>query len=147
MSRAKAFTMLEMVIALALVTVILLFTGPLVSHSHEQVVEQQFWQSFRQQWHLAQTRAQLKRQPTTITYSADTNAVVFTSWQNRTTIALPATMRVERFSPIEMQAGGYVKPATQRFYSRSGRCRYRLVIQMARGEYDVKKDEGIRDDG
>lgn len=102
MSRAKAFTMLEMVIALALVTVILLFTGPLVSHSHEQVVEQRFWQSFRQQWHLAQTRAQLKRQPTTITYSADTNAVVFTSWQNRTTIALPATMRVERFSPIEM---------------------------------------------
>lgn len=56
-------------------------------------------------------------------------------------------MRVERFSPIEMQADGYVKPATQRFYSRSGRCRYRLVIQMARGEYDVKKDEGIRDDG
>ena len=73
--------------------------------------------------------------------------MVFTSWQNRTTIAVPATMRVERISPIEMQADGYVKPATQRFYSRSGLCRYRLVIQMARGEYDVKKDEGIRDDG
>ena len=147
MSRAKAFTMLEMLIVLALVTVILLFTGPLVSHSHEQVVEQRFWQSFRQQWYLAQTRAQLKRQSTAITYSADTNAVVFTSWRNRTTIAVPTTMRVERFSPIEIQAGGYVKPATQRFYSRSGRCRYHLVIQMARGEYDVKKDEGIRDDG
>lgn len=147
MSRTKAFTMIEMVVVLALITVILLFTGPLVGRSHEQVVEQRFWQSFRQQWHLAQTRAQLKRQPTTVTYSADTHTVAFTSWQKRTVIAVPATMRVESFSPIEMQIGGYVKPATQRFYSRSGRCRYRLVIQMARGEYDVKKDEGIRDDG
>lgn len=146
MNKARAFTMLEMVVALALVTVILIFTGPLIGRSNEQVTEQRFWQSFRQQWYLAQARAQLRHQPTTITYSAATNAITFTSWRYRSTVVLPATMRVEIFSPIEMQADGYVKPATQRFYSRSGRCRYRLVIQMARGEYNVKKDEGICDD-
>lgn len=146
MKRARAFTMLEMVIVLALVTVILLFTGPLIGRSNEQVAEQRFWQGFRQQWHLAQTRAHLKHQPTTISYSADTHTVAFTSWRYRFTVVVPATMRVEAFSPIEMQADGYVRPATQRFYSRSGRCHYRLVIQMARGEYDVKKDERVCND-
>lgn len=140
MKKARAFTMLEMVIVLALVTMILLFTGPSIGHSSEQVNEQRFWQAFRQQWHLAQTRAQLQHQPTTIDYLPDAHAVVFTGWRYHSTIAVPATMRVDVFSPIEMQADGYVRPTTQHFYSRSGRCHYRLIIQMARGEYDVKKD-------
>ncbi|MGM9891960.1 type II secretion system protein [Limosilactobacillus sp.] len=140
MKRRAAFTMIEMVIVLGLVTLVVCLTGPQMKRSQQCVAEQEFWHSFRQEWHCAQTQAQLSRQSTIITYEVDENAIVFKNHQYRHLVTLPNSLQVRKFRPLEMRADGYLEPGSRRFYSRAQHCWYRLVIQMARGEFDVKKE-------
>lgn len=141
MKQQSAFTTLEMIITLGLVAIIMCITGPQISRSNKQLGEQRFWQSFRQEWQAAQARAQILHQGTAIYYYPPVNAIVFKgNGEKEREVQLPTTLRVKDFSPIEMKENGYVQPGTRRFYSQIDQCNYRIVVQMARGEYDVKKD-------
>lgn len=141
MRKAGAFTVLEMVLVLGLVVVIMWIMGPQFGQGKQCMAEDRFWQSFRQEWQLAQMRVQLYHLPTTISYSSMTNSVDFTSDNHNRSVSLPSSLRLTAFTPIEMKADGYVCPGNRCFYSRARECRYRLVIQMARGEFDVEKEE------
>ncbi|MDM8333846.1 type II secretion system protein [Limosilactobacillus panis] len=140
MTKQTAFTTLEMVIVLGLVAIIMLLAGPQLGHSQQCIAEQQFWQSFRQEWHWAQIQAQLTREPTTIEYVRAENAMIFRTYRHRRSVTVPNSLQVGNFLPIEMKPDGYVCPGSRWFYSQAQHCKYRLVIQMARGEFDVKKE-------
>lgn len=140
MRRNGAFTTIEMIIVLGLVAAIFCIVGPQIGQSNQRLAEQRFWNSFKQEWHLAQVRAQLTHQSTSVIFDPSLDALVFISHRQRRSVDLPSTLQVRKFASIEMKPDGYVRPGTRRFYSRTDHCGYRLVIQMARGEYDVKKE-------
>lgn len=140
MRKSRAFTTLEMIIVLGLVALIMCMLGPQFGRSKQCMAEDRFWQSFRQEWRLAQTQAQLNHLPTTIFYDSTTNTLVFARDHHRRYVDLPSSLLVTSFTPVMMKTDGYVRPGTRCFYSQVRKCRYQLVVQMARGEFDVKKE-------
>ena len=141
MKRCHAFTTIEMIITLGLVAVIMLVAGPQVNRSNQHLSEQRFWHSFRQEWQVSRTQAQILHQGTSIYYYPPVNAIIFKgTGQKERLVPLPSTLRIDKFTPIQMKTDGYVQPGTRRLYSQNDHATYRIVIQMARGEYDVKKD-------
>ncbi|MDO4903386.1 MAG: type II secretion system protein [Limosilactobacillus sp.] len=113
------------------------------------MAEERFFQSFRQEWQSAQVRSRVQGKYTAIKYSESNHAVSFAYGHNLCDwVNLPNSLQVKNFpNKMVMENNGYVKPTTITLYSTVEHCEYQIVVQMARGEYDVKKSTRVRDGG
>lgn len=142
--KKAAFTTIEMVIVLGITAVIFSLVGPRIVTTQERLAEQHFWHQFRQEWRYAQMQAQTNHYGTTIHYAPEKSGIAFTCNFKQQVVTVPPTLQVVAFSDIEIKGDGYVRPQTQEFYSKITNEKYLLVIQMARGEYYVKKVASVR---
>lgn len=77
MSRRPAFTVIEMVVVLIMVTLLFTLMMPQLSPTRAQLAEQEFWHSMRQNWQRAQATAQIQHRETNIIYKRDNQQILF----------------------------------------------------------------------
>ncbi|QZN93672.1 MULTISPECIES: hypothetical protein [Limosilactobacillus] len=145
--KRDGFTALEMIIVLGLTALIFCLVTPMMTTSRNRINEQQFWRQFRQEWRYAQVQTQVNHYGTDIHYAKEKGAISFICNYRQRLVKIPATIQVMDFDDIEIKADGYVCPQTKVFHSATEHCDYRLTIQMARGEYDVKRERCVCNGG
>ena len=145
--KRTGFTALEMIIVLGVVALIFCLVTPMMTTSRNCINEQQFWRQFRQEWRYAQVQAQVNHCGTDIHYAREKGGISFICNYHQRLVKVPATIQVTDFDDIEIKADGYVRPQTKEFHSATEHCDYRLTIQMAQGEYDVKKEKCVCNGG
>lgn len=139
MRKLVAFTSVEMIVVLGLVTAIYLMLAPSFQPSRQAIVEQEFWHGMRQNWRAAQVAAQVRHQPTLIDYCPETQRIRFTRDDHRTYLDIPPTLKVVPFDMIVIDGTGYTAPRTIRFKSRRRHCCYLMKIQLAWGGYRLEE--------
>jgi competence protein ComGD len=139
MNKWPAFTVVETIIVLGMVIMLLVMTMPNLNPVHQQVAEQQFWQTMRQNWQRAQVTAQLTHRGTIISYDHDSQQIDFRYPHQCVDVDIPSSLRVVRFGDVDMQEDGYVAPQTMTFDSKDHHRRYQMKIQLAWGGYRLEK--------
>lgn len=139
MTKERAFTMVEMVIVLGIVSMLFALTAPRFIKSRQLIAEDQFWHALRQEWRNAQVEAQLNHRETAISYEEQSRQIIFTRLGERHPVAVPSTITVKPFGMIKMHCNGYVCPQTLTFDSAGRHQRYLMKIQLAWGGYRLEK--------
>lgn len=138
--KQQAFTLLETVIVMAIVTMLLCLITPLASRSKQEASERQFWSDLQVQWQAAQTRAKVNHQITFIEPQDQSKLIEF-SWvdhqYHHATVKLPSTLVLDHFPDIKMLETGFVSPQTARFHSSLTHKKYEMRIQLGWGGYHV----------
>ncbi|MCH3922457.1 type II secretion system protein [Limosilactobacillus sp.] len=141
MSRRPAFTVIEMVVVLIMVTLLFTLMMPQLSPTRAQLAEQEFWHSMRQNWQRAQATAQIQHRETNIIYKRDNQQILFFTSGRTTIVDIPASMRVVKFGDVRMHSDGYVRPRTFVIDSPSRHRRYLMKIQLAWGGYHLEEEK------
>ncbi|MFR0771744.1 MAG: hypothetical protein ACLSH6_07740 [Limosilactobacillus pontis] len=138
MRSMRAFTSIEMIVVLGMVVVIYCLLGPSFNPSRQAIVEQEFWHGMRQEWRAAQVAAQVHHQTTVIDYHPASQQIEFDRTGKITRLAIPSTLKVDRFGRFVIDDSGYTAPQTMRFTSRREHCFYLMKIQLAWGGYRLE---------
>lgn len=141
MGRRNAFTLLETLLVLTLVTLMISFGTVSMKRTAQLSAERHFWQEMKQNWQASQARAQTNVGATNIKYI---NQAIRFSWvdirnkhQYHNDIAIPATISVVSFKPLQMLPNGYVQAGTETFHSSLTGKDYSMKVQFAWGGYYV----------
>lgn len=138
----KAFTLIESLVVLAIITMLFLLIVPTANRSKQASAERQFWSDWRVQWQAAQTRAKVANQSTSVVYQPDSHRFEF-SWlashRQTESVVVPSTLVVDFFPRIQILANGYVRPQTIRLHSTLTKQQYQIRVQLGWGGYHVVK--------
>lgn len=140
--RVNAFTLLESLVVLAIITMLFLLIVPTANRSKQASDERQFWSDLRVQWQAAQARAKVAHQSTSVAYEPDSHRFVF-SWlashRQAESVDVPPTLVVDFYPRIQIFANGYVRPQTIRLHSTLTKQQYQIRVQLGWGGYHVVK--------
>ena len=137
--KRSAFTMVEMVIALGIISFMLVLVIPKSTRTFQEWQQKQFWNELKQEWQLSQVRSQNHGVITDISYDQQDRAIVFCSKNHQRRINVPHTIRVREIKPRTMLSNGYIQPATWSFIDVLNHEELDLKIQMAGGGYRIEK--------
>lgn len=140
--RVKAFTLLESLVVLAIITMLFLLILPPANRSKQASAEWQFWSDLRVQWQAAQARAKVAHRSTTVVYEPDSHRFEFfwlTSHRQTESVAVPSTLVVDSYPRIQILTNGYVRPQTIRLHSTLTNQQYQIRVQLGWGGYHVVK--------
>lgn len=137
--RKPGFTLVEMVIVLGVMVMIITLTGPTACSGFQQWQQRIFWKDFKQEWQLAQVRAQSEEQSTLIRYDMEQRQVSFHANHRFQNITVPKSLKVRKSVERVMHAGGYIQPATWEFIDTINHQEIDVKIQMAGGGYRIEK--------
>lgn len=110
--KRSAFTMVEMVIALGIISFMLVLVIPKLTRTFQEWQQKQFWNELKQEWQLSQVRSQNHGEITDISYDQQDRAIIFCSKNNQRRINVPHSIRVREIKPRTMLSNGYIQPAT-----------------------------------
>ncbi|WP_268869596.1 prepilin-type N-terminal cleavage/methylation domain-containing protein [Liquorilactobacillus vini] len=143
--RNDAFTLIEMLVVLTLITSLLLFTIKPASNLTTVYQEKNFWNKLKYTWNQEFTLISQRKEWGNIKFEKD--KITFYE-QNRilATIKLPKTLYVFSFKQISISETGQVKGTTVLINSTDEKHHYKIVVQVGWGKYYVKQNEqvGIR---
>mgnify|MGYP003600983092 CR=1 FL=1 len=138
----EAFTLLESLVVLAIITMLFLLVVPTANRSKQASAERQFWSDLHVHWQAAQARAKVAHQSTSVVYEPDSHRFEF-SWlasrRQTETVAVPSTLVVDFYPRIQILANGYVRPQTLRLHSTLTKQQYQIRVQLGWGGYHVVK--------
>lgn len=146
MVRQSAFTLLESVIVLGLVSVMVAFGAINLRESTENNRERYFWQQMKENWQEAQVRSENNNTQTTIDKYPD--GIRF-HWMDLKKgpqdnyIKIPTTLSVKSFPTVIVRPNGYAKANSEIFYSKKHNKTYFMRVQLGWGGYDLETKDGI----
>lgn len=133
--RRKAFTLIETVLTLFVVSGLLLFTTTQINLYRQQTEERLFFQNFESNWHNLLNMSYLQQESFTLVLKEDRMTIItpskylFTRFP-RSIKAAPKSIRIDHELPI--------KPASINFYSHNKKLLRHYTIQMNWGVLFVK---------
>lgn len=142
--KRPAFTLVEMLIVLAMVTVMILLSGPQVRRMQMSLDEQLFWHRFRQQYLVSLQTARRNDGPTVIVYLPRNHQMYFKHFKPvpDARIPVPKSLQVrhERQVTIQNQTA-YTAPQTWRLVNQDEDYQYAITFQMGGGEYHLRREK------
>lgn len=137
--RKQGFTLMEMIVVLGLTALALTISWPAVHHNFEKTKQQIFFQSFRQEWQLAQANCKNNHEATRISYYSQERFFIFNNQHYQHEVKLPASLRLCPRKDINMHADGYVRPCSWELQNELDGHSYWMRFQMAWGGYRLEK--------
>ena len=133
--KRRAFTLLESVIVLAIVTLILVMTSPAMKKSRQAAAERQFFTHLRLCWDLEVNWARANHQQIVIKKRGRQMIV------GHKVLTIPPTLSANSgFGDLDVSANGFTSPQTRALYSSIDRGVYLFKIQMGWGGYRIDKE-------
>ncbi|MDF4006733.1 prepilin-type N-terminal cleavage/methylation domain-containing protein [Limosilactobacillus fermentum] len=145
-SQRRAFTMVEVVIVLAISALVIVTTTIPYQKRNAELSEEQFWRDVKQRWQEAQTRARVEGKATFIYLTSRSKREIrfeyHTDSGKKVTeeVLLPKQLHVaSNEDMVKIYKNGYVSPRTWSFVSKATMTNYDMKIQMGWGGYYVQK--------
>ncbi|KRL02718.1 hypothetical protein [Liquorilactobacillus capillatus] len=134
--KLAAFSLIEMVVVLALSTFVLLLTIKPLDNSISNLQEKIFWQSFKQTWTREIISSAKFNKVYTIEFKHD--RVIFNERNNiKVIVKLPRTLSIRRYELIKVNDTGSISGRTIIVDSSLQGKPYYILVQLGWGKYHV----------
>ncbi|AEV95040.1 competence type IV pilus minor pilin ComGD [Pediococcus claussenii] len=139
----KAFTLIESVTVLMIVSMILLIGLSGFKKYSVQYKEEFFWKQFEAEWDKAKQEAIYSHKHTDIHFDKENKRVFFTTgtYFNHYTyvIKLPNNLNFRLSRVTTLEANGHLPPQTINFFE-NNKIKYKLKFQLGWGVYQLEKN-------
>lgn len=137
-SKIDAFTLVEMLIVLALLGMSLLITIKPAANMVQRYQEKIFWQNLQHAWNKELSTLAQRKENGKVLFN-DQKIIFYENNQEKTIIDIPSTLELYRGYRLHINQTGQMNGGTIVFNSKDHQRQYYLVIQLGWGKYYVKQ--------